>query len=258
MCFYRSKFNCFYPFLLVFILFFNFGRPAFSQEEEEEDFIEETDVDEVKQETLTTGTFEDIKNFDISGFRIGMPPKVVIKIAKEMRYVVDKISNDTPEYVKYDFDIICRKQKIFQLDALEACVNGYAKKKKLNYVKEIKLIKPSTGEKINLLFTSPLTENIVYRIEYKIDLMTLKGDQKKFLYEREENRRAFWYSILEKYGKPNVAPNKWVYDATKPTSTTMTANFEGILMENQGIYEIDKIEGVKRARMLFKPIEFSF
>ena len=229
-----------------------------AQEEDEDEYIEESDVDDTKVENVPEGIFEDVKNFDVAGFRIGMNSKISIKLAKQMKYIIDTIINDTPEYVKYNFDIICRRQKIFQIDALNACIDGYAKKKKLNYVKEIKLIKPTTGEKINLFFTSPLTQNLIYRIEYKIDLMSLNGDQKKFLYEREENRRAFWYGIIEKYGKPNIQPNKWVYDAKKTTSTVMTVNFEGILLENKGIYEIDVIEGIKKARVMFKPIEFSF
>ena len=128
----KYKFILFYLFLICFTLFCISGSLVFAQEEEEDDFIDETDISEVKAETVTTGIFEDIKNFDISGFRIGMPPKVVMKIAKEMRYIVNKISHDTPEYVRYNFDIICRKQKIFQIDALNACIDGYAKKKKLN------------------------------------------------------------------------------------------------------------------------------
>jgi len=244
--------------LIVFSAIFVEYSVLLAQEEDEDDYIEESDVDDTKVESVPDGIFEDVKNFDVAGFRIGMNPKVSIKLAKQMKYIVNTIVNDTPEYVRYNFDIICRRQNIFQIDALNACVDGYAKKKKLNYIKEIKLIKPTTGEKINLFFTSPLTQNLIYRIEYKIDLMSLNGDQKKFLYEREENRRAFWYGVIEKYGKPNIQPNKWVYDAKKPTSTVMTANFEGILLENKGIYEIDIIEGIKKARVMFKPIEFSF
>ncbi len=239
-----------------------FSSAAFSQEDEEDyyddEYIEDSYVDESQAGALTDGFFTPVKDFDISGFHIGMDYKSVIKIAKEMKYTVEKLVSDTPEYLKYNFDMICQQQKIFQVDALAACVEGYAKKAKMNYTKEVRLKKASTGEMINLFLTSPLTDNMVYRIEYKIDLMSLQGDQKKFLYAREENRRAFWYTVIEKYGQPNVEPNVWIYNPDDEFSTTMFANFEGILLENRGMSEIDFIEGVKRARTTFKPTEFSF
>ncbi|MDR2934144.1 MAG: hypothetical protein LBU68_02580 [Rickettsiales bacterium] len=251
----------------VFVFDLSNAYNVYSQEEEEfieeeeyieEEFIEDDSVEEEGVEVIEGDLFAPVKDFDISNFRIGMDYKSVIKLAKDMKYTVDKLVSDTPEYLRYNFDIICQKQKIFQTDALAACIDGYAKKTKMNYTKEIRLVKASTGEKINLFLTSPLTDNMVYRIEYKLDLMSLKGDQKKFLYEREENRRAFWYTVIEKYGQPNLPPNIWAYNPNDEFSTTMIVSFEGILIENRGMPEVDFIEGVKKARTTFKAIEFSF
>lgn len=238
------------------------GEEEVAEEEtvsEEDEYIDESYVDQSQDtNSLPEGFHGEVKDFDIAGFRIGMDYKLAIKTAKQAKYTVKNTEYKVPEYIRYNLDALCQRQNIFEPKSLEMCVDGFAKKAKLYYVSKLEMEKADTGEKINVFFTSTLTENLIYRIEYKIDLRHLKGDQKKYLYEREENRRAYWYYILEKYGKPNVEPNKWMYNPDDPMATTMTANFDGILLESQGMAEIDFVEGVKKARTTFKAIEFSF
>jgi hypothetical protein len=244
--------------MALMLLVFSIPLNLYAQEEDEEEITDEI-IDESQDSNVSPeGILKAVKDFDVSGFKIGMNYKQIIDTVKSQKYIIKKITNEIPEYIKYNFDDLCQKRKIFLVESLNECVKGLAKKSKDYYVNYIEMEKPSTNEKINLFLTSNTTENLVYRIEYKIDLMTLRGDQKKYLYIREENRRAYWFAILEKYGKPNDEPNKWIYNQEDEFSTRMQASFDGILLENKGMKEIDFVENVKKARNVFKPEDFTF
>ena len=226
---------------------------ANGNEEEYEDYVDEKEVVPVSSDVN-----DRVKYFDIAGVRLGMDIDSVKEQMKERKYKMTNMEYNIPKYFQFNYDDICRQRKIFIPENLKVCIKGLAKKDKMEYVSEILFKKVDTKEEVKVYFTSPLTENRVWKIEYKNTINEKPGPAENFQYQREERRRAFWYFVLTKYGKPNVEPNMWVVDTKEKLGIYFQAGFGFLTMINPKQYAFDVAEGVKQARRTFKYTDFSF
>lgn len=223
------------------------------EEEEYEDYVEEG-----TEEVITSNLNERVKAFDISGVMLGMDYKKVREVLKERKYKLTDIEYKIPRYFIYNYDSICRNYDIFIPENLNACIKGLAKKDKMEYIYRVSFKKHDTNEDINVFFTSPVTDNKVYKIEYTNDVNKKYGDSENFQYQREERRRAFWYFVLSKYGKPNLEPNQWLLDIEEEYPTGLTAEYGKLTLENKKQNAFDIMESDKEARRQFKYTDYTF
>lgn len=221
--------------------------------EEYEDYVEEG-----QEDFIVSDSNERVKGFDIAGVMLEMDYKTVRKVLKERKYKLTDVEYKIPEYFTFNYDSICRKHDIFIPENLKACITGLAKKDKMQYIYRASFKKHDTNEDINVYFTSPITDNKVYKIEYTNDVNKKYGDAKNFQYQREERRRAFWYFVLSKYGKPNVEPNQWVLNVDEELPTGLTANYGKLVLENKKQNAFDILEANKEARRQFKYTDYTF
>lgn len=223
------------------------------EEEEYEDYVEEG-----QEEVITSNLNERVKAFDISGVMLGMDYKKVREVLKERKYKLVDIEYKIPEYFSFNYDSICRSYEIFIPENLKACIKGLAKKDKMEYIYKVSFKKHDTNEDINVYFTSPITDNKVFKVEYKNDVNKKYGDAKNFQYQRDERRRAFWYFVLSKYGEPNVEPNQWLLDVEEELPTGLTAEYGKLTLENKKQQAFDILEANKEARRQFKYTDYTF
>lgn len=223
------------------------------EEEEYEDYVEEG-----QKEYVVSNLNERVKGFDIAGVMLEMSYKKVREVLKEHKYKFIDVEYKIPEYFTFNYDSICRSHNVFIPENLKACITGLAKKDKMQYVYKASFKKHDTNEDINVYFTSPITDNKVYKIEYTNDVNKKYGDAKNFQYQREERRRAFWYFVLSKYGDPNVEPNQWVLDMEEELQTSLTAQYGKLVLENKKQFAFDVLEADKEARRQFKYTDYTF
>lgn len=223
------------------------------EEEEYEDYVEEG-----PEEVITSNLNERVKAFDISGVMLGMDYKKVREVLKERKYKLVDIEYKIPEYFSFNYDSICRSYEIFIPENLKACIKGLAKKDKMEYIYKVSFKKHDTNEDINVYFTSPITDNKVFKVEYTNDVNKKYGDAKNFQYQRDERRRAFWYFVLSKYGEPNVEPNQWLLDVEEELPTGLTAEYGKLTLENKKQQAFDILEANKEARRQFKYTDYTF
>ena len=223
------------------------------EEEEYEDYVEEG-----QEETITSNLNERVNAFDISGVMLGMDYKKVREVLKERKYKLVDIEYKIPEYFSFNYDSICRSYEIFIPENLKACIKGLAKKDKMEYIYKVSFKKHDTNEDINVYFTSPITDNKVFKVEYTNDVNKKYGDAKNFQYQRDERRRAFWYFVLSKYGEPNVEPNQWLLDVEEELPTGLTAEYGKLTLENKKQQAFDILEANKEARRQFKYTDYTF
>ena len=223
------------------------------EEEEYEDYVEEG-----QEEVITSNLNERVKAFDISGVMLGMDYKKVREVLKERKYKLVDIEYKIPEYFSFNYDSICRSYENFIPENLKACIKGLAKKDKMEYIYKVSFKKHDTNEDINVYFTSPITDNKVFKVEYTNDVNKKYGDAKNFQYQRDERRRAFWYFVLSKYGEPNVEPNQWLLDVEEELPTGLTAEYGKLTLENKKQQAFDILEANKEARRQFKYTDYTF
>ncbi len=223
------------------------------EEEEYEDYVEEGTT-----ENITSDLNDRVKYFDIAGVMIGQDYEKVKEVLKERKYKLVNMEYNIPKYFKYNYDSICRKRNILIPESLNACIKGLARKNKMEYMSKVSYKKHDTDETIDIYFTSPITENKVWKIEYKNNLNIKYGDSENFQYQREERRRAFWYFVLSKYGEPNVEPNKWSLDVNDNYGVNLVAGFGTLTLENPKQNAFDILETTKQARREFKYTDYTF
>ncbi|MCT4552498.1 MAG: hypothetical protein N4A44_02430 [Alphaproteobacteria bacterium] len=245
-------------YILTFMSVFCIQRASFAEEEIViEEFSEEM-IDETSS-PFNENIDERVKSFDISNIKLGMKIKDVRKAIKKLKFKEVKSKTNVPEFFKYNYDLECRNRNILKPDNLEMCINSFARRDNIEYVQLLQFKKADSDEAVDIYFTSNLTGNVVYKIQYKNDLNKILGDGKNFKYQREENRRAFWYKVVKKYGEPNVEGDLiWRYDVSNEKSVTLKASFEGLILESTGMNEQDTLEGIQKAREMFKPNQFTF
>lgn len=203
-----------------------------------------------------------VSEFDISSIMLGMNFEDVQILFFKNSSLYSPIRKNSIIYTlaqdwRYNLDYECREQGIFVPADLEKCINSLAKKRGLLYASELHLIRESTGETIDVYFTSNMKDNKVWRIVYKNDVNEIEGDADKFANQREKKILAFWQSVLDKYGAPNSGADKWV-TSSNSYDPVMTAYYGSLELVDMGANAQDAAENVKAARENFKAKPYAF
>jgi hypothetical protein len=212
---------------------------------------------------LNNGTgFYDVSNFDISGIYLGMPFEEVqdLFFKKQSLYVPQQknsiIFTLTSDW-RVNLDYECSQQKIYIPTELEKCILSAARKRGLLYPSELHLVRESTGETIDIYFTSNATDNVVWRVIYKNDVNDMPGDSEKYSHQRDNKIMVFWQGIVEKYGQPNSGNDKWV-SSDNSFDPMLTAYYGMLELTAQGIMATDAAKNTSDARENFRAKPYAF
>ncbi len=205
---------------------------------------------------------KEVSNFDISGVFLGMPFEEVQNIFYKGKSLYDPRKDNSIIYTmhndwKYNFDYECREQGIYVPDELEKCIKTYAVNRGVLYASQMHLVRPETGESIDIYFTSNATNNVVWRIVYNNDVNELQGSAEKFENQRQKKILAFWQNVLDKYGAPNSGNDKWITSANS-YEPMMTAYYGSLDLVDMGRNASDAAQNVKTARENFQAKPYSF
>lgn len=203
-----------------------------------------------------------VGSFDIAGVYLGMPFEDVqtlffktkgLYTPREKNSIIYTIAKDW----KYNLDYECRQQNIVIPTELEKCINSLARNRGLMYASELHLLRETTGETLDIYFTSNATDNLVWRIEYNNDVNELEGAAEKFESQRQNKILAFWQSVLDKYGAPNSGSDKWL-SSSNSYDPMMTAYYGSLVLVDNGRYASDVAKNVQQAREHFQAKPYAF
>ncbi len=147
--------------------------------------------------------FHDVRQFDLEGFYLGMTPNAVLQMARQKYYQISKIKKAIPLFQTTYYETICRKSGIYVPDMIRACIRGYAKNNKQDYVEEIVLTKKPTRESFSFKFTSPATDNEAYQIIYQNRGDNSLNFTRPNLAKKLNRKEAFFNAVFNMYGYPD-------------------------------------------------------
>ena len=232
---------------------------------EGDDFVPDDDLDQYEtyaepgQEEAEAASKNDrVRGFDIAGVMLGFDIQRTKEVLRERRYRTGDVEYRIPKFFSYNYDSICREKSLLVPATLKACIEGLARKDKMRYVSRVKFSRADTDEGVEVFFTSPVTGGKAWKVVYTNDVNRKLGDAENFQYQRDERRRAFWYSLKIKYGEPNVEPNQWLLDPDAEHPIGMTAEFGRLVLENPQQNAFDILESQREAMRQFKYKEYSF
>ena len=158
---------------------------------------------------------------------------------------------------KYNLDYECRQQGIVIPTELEQCINTLGRNRGLLYASEMHLERSSTGETLDIYFTSNATDNVVWRVEYNNDVNEVEGSAEKFENQRQKKILAFWQNVLDKYGAPNSGTDKWL-SSSNAYDPMLTAYYGSLVLEDKGRNAADIAQSVIQARQNFRAKSYAF
>jgi hypothetical protein len=207
-------------------------------------------------------SFAPVLDMDIAGAMLGMTfPDIQNLFFKSRSLYTPRTKNSViysvPIVWKNNLDYECRQKKIIIPAELEKCINTLAKKRGLLYASELHLVRPSTGEMIDIFFTSNATGNLVWKIVYKNDANEIEGDAEKFTDQRDKKILSFWQGILDKYGAPNSGSDRWI-SSDNSFDPMMTAFYGQLELTDLGRNAMDIATNADAARENFRAKPYAF
>ena len=118
-------------------------------------------------------------------------------------YRVTRVENGIPLHRSSLYAHRCRADQIHRPDLLQSCIIEQAINDGVYYVSSLTLEKPDTAEKMQILFSSPATDNVVYKVYYENEGDNSLGFTRKNLARKLRRRDAFWRLVYETYGQPD-------------------------------------------------------
>ena len=151
-----------------------------------------------------------IYNFDIDGFALGMSPQFVQETAQIQDLAVDRIDYAIQPFLENVLTFRCKQNGAYTQTDLKQCIRQEADRIDAYYISKIVLKRAETKETYTINFTSFLTGNQAYRVQYVEQGNHSLGFSVKDKAAKAARKKAFWDKIYETYGTPtNVADKIW-------------------------------------------------
>ncbi len=145
----------------------------------------------------------DVRGFELEGFYLGMTPDEVVQLARENGYKVLSSKKGISKFRAGYYESICKSKKIYLPADIRACIDNLSQQNDTTYLSELKISRPKTRDYMEFYFTSPSTDNRLWKIFYQN-----KGDnslnftrintQKKL-----DRKEAFLNAVYNKFGHPD-------------------------------------------------------
>lgn len=200
-----------------------------------------------------------VQTFDIAGVSLQATyPYLKSYIFPKNEYTLIETKTAIPDFFKYNYNYFCRQQGAKTPEAIEGCIIGQAQKEKMEYIEQLKFKRFSTGEELEVFFTSPLSEHLVYKVLYRNDVDEIEGIGATYQYQQGEKRRLFWEKIVTKYGKPNIEGQAIWGDPQDESAPYLQAYYGKLKLEDPRLDEQDKAKIATAAQEKFKVKKYEF
>jgi len=153
------------------------------------------------------GETQDVRAFDVSGFELGMTPSEAAEVAQNNGYAITRVEHGIPLHRTSLYEHRCRQAQVRRTRDLQDCIIDQAQTDEVYYISSMTLEKPSTAEKMQILFSSQATDNVSYKIYYENEGDNSLGFTRKNLAKKIRRRDAFWKLIYDTYGAPDDREN---------------------------------------------------
>jgi len=207
------------------------------------------------------GKTHDVYGFDISGFELGMTPDEAVDMAQERGYGIIRVEHGIPLHRTSYYEHNCRGEGIYRPEAIQTCIIEQAQADDVYYISSMTLARPSSAEKMQLLFSTPATDNVIYKIYYENEGDNSLNFTQRNLAKKLNRRDAFWRLVYEAYGAPDDRENMIWGDAQ---TAYLQASMQGsnynayLVMEDRTVSDSDYIDATEQREDLHYKQPFTF
>lgn len=204
----------------------------------------------------------DVTAFEVAGLTLGILPDEVDGILVDNGFKLIKVEQSLPDVLRKSYEHACQKE-VFGADELKECVDGYVNDMQTYYIKRAIYERAELREQIQIDFTTPLTQNIAYRITYLSKGDHSLGSSSASMLAKQQRRDEFWQLIFDTYGLPDDS-DKLIWgdpeNAYMKVSMTGTGCDGVIILEDLLVFDTDylKLQEVAQEDKETKESQFGF
>ena len=177
---------------------------------------------------------EKMKSFNIADIYLGMDPEETIDSAADNGFELTNVAYGIPSFMVTDFERDCRASGLYQTRLIHECVRDAAQDEDVYYVSQLVFERNDSHEKIVVLFSSALTDNKAFKIDYTALGDNSLGTSYKDLLKKTHRRDIFWKYVYDKYGKP---AGKNMYFWGNPKKIYLRAFMSGNALDGRIVLE---------------------
>lgn len=152
----------------------------------------------------------DVHGFEVAGLSIGLTPDDVEDILSNAGFKLVKVEQNLPDMIRSSYAKKCKEEGLYALEDINTCVDERVVETQMYYIKSLTYERPQLREKVQIEFTTPLTENVSYRISYSSKGDHSLGTSRASQMEKQKRRNEFWQLIFDTYGLPDD-PDKLIW-----------------------------------------------
>ena len=152
---------------------------------------------------VSTDTGGDVRGFELNGFYLGMTPQDVIQVAQEQNCKITTSKESISQFRTGYYESICRSRNIYLPEEIRRCIRALSQQNDTTYLSKLKIVFPRSNETMEFDFSSPATDNRVWKIYYQN-----KGDNslnftQANVQKKLDRRQAFLNALYNKFGYPD-------------------------------------------------------
>ena len=188
------------------------------------------------------GELHDVRGFMIGPFALGLTPEETAEAALSAGYKLTKLEHGIPMFRTSYYEQNCRDAKIILPEEIRQCVRFQAKQDGVHFINSLTFANAGTKEYVQVLFSSPATDNLSYKIYYESKGDNSLGFTTKNMAKKLRRKEMFWNTMFETYGLPDDSEYIIWGD---PLHSYMQATMQGsaynayIVLEDKDIQDLD-------------------
>jgi len=199
------------------------------------------DKKEKSANSVTVFNPEKLKTFNIADIYLGMQPEDVIESAADNGFELTNVAYGIPSFMISDYEKNCRASGLYQTRLIHECMRNAAQDEEVYYVSQLVFERLDSKEKITVLFSSSLTNNQAFKIDYTAFGDNSLGTSYKDLLKKTHRRDIFWKYVYDKYGK---AQNPNAYFWGNANKVYLRAFLSGNAMDGRIVLENTEQTGI--------------
>lgn len=176
----------------------------------------------------------DASKLNIANLTLGMTPDDAIDMAADSGFEITNVAYGIPSFMVTDFERACRSSGLYQTRLIHECIRNTARENEVYYISQLVFANQERNEKIVVLFSSTLTGNKAFKIDYTGYGDNSLGTSYKDLLKKTHRRDVFWKYVTEKYGQAKTKDSVFWSDSK---GTYLRAYLQGNAMDARIVLE---------------------
>ena len=145
----------------------------------------------------------DVSKFKVVGVAFGDDTESVNETLGDLGYTLTKVEKSIPLHRTTYYTNACKEKGLKKSSDIKSCVLNYAEADEMHYVFRETYKRPQSRETVQVSYSTPETQNVVYMVVYENRGDTSLNSSRINMAKKIRRRDDFWNLMFKTYGLPD-------------------------------------------------------